>query len=69
MHFHSIAVAGLLVTGVIAAPAPTPHVLHEKRVSIPRAWQKRGKVASSDFLPVRIGLKQVKKNYDYYVNH
>ena len=42
----------------VAAPAPVPHVLHEKRNSAPRTWAKRSRVDPTVVLPVRIGLRQ-----------
>jgi len=41
-----------------AAPTSSSHVLHEKRDSAPRNWEKRGRVRPNIILPVRIGLTQ-----------
>lgn len=49
----------LLLAYAIAAPAPTSHVLHEKRSAEgTAAWLKRRSVPSGKSLPVRIGMTQ-----------
>ncbi|KAL8832256.1 MAG: hypothetical protein Q9191_000388 [Dirinaria sp. TL-2023a] len=58
MHFTNILAIGALVTYSVAAPAPAPHVLHEKRDRPLRMWAKRDRVDPSIELPVRIGLTQ-----------
>lgn len=58
MHFTNILAIGALVTYSVAAPAPSAHVLHEKRDRPLRMWAKRDRVDPSIVLPVRIGLTQ-----------
>ena len=58
MRYTNILAIGALVTCSLAAPAPSPHVLHEKRDRPLRMWEKRDRVDPSVVLPVRIGLTQ-----------
>ena len=58
MQLLSSLILGAVASLAVAAPAPVPHVLHEKRERAPRAWAKRGKVDPTVVLPVRIGLTQ-----------
>jgi tripeptidyl-peptidase-1 len=49
----------LCVTALRAAAAPTStYVLHERRDTAPRHWEKRGRVDPAIVLPMRIGLTQ-----------
>ncbi len=58
MQFKSL-LLGTFVICATAAPAPTTkHVLHEKRKSAPRAWERRDRIDPLQMLPVRIGLTQ-----------
>lgn len=54
----SLLIAGVLATTVAAAPAPSSHVIHEKRNFLPSGWQKRAKLTSDLTLPIRIALAQ-----------
>ena len=58
MHFTKFLAIGALVTSSFAAPAPSAHVLHEKRDRPLRMWAKRERVDAPMILPVRIGLTQ-----------
>ena len=66
MRFHVLAVVGTLAASVIAAPAPSSHVVHERRDHVPHAWVKWSKLAARVKLPVRIGLTQsnLDRGYD-----
>jgi len=41
-----------------ASPLSSPHVVHEKRNSIPHGWAKRNKLDRRAILPMRIALTQ-----------
>lgn len=58
MRFHLLAVVGTLAVSVIAAPAPSSHVVHERRDHVPYDWVKWEKLNGRVKLPVRIGLTQ-----------
>ena len=58
MRFSPFAVVGALVATVVAAPAPSSHVIHERRDTVPGAWVKWSKLDARLKLPVRIGLTQ-----------
>ena len=47
-----------LGTSITARPAPSTHVLHEKRQSLHPRWEKRDRVYSNALLPMRIALTQ-----------
>ena len=57
MQLLILVTSSALALQAIAAPTSS-HVLHEKRESTPRAWEKRDRVVSEIVLPVRIGLTQ-----------
>lgn len=57
MRFSVLSSAAVLATVALAAPAPSPHVLHEKR-SVSSQWTKGDRVHEDVKLPVRIGLIQ-----------
>ena len=52
-----------LVGLVSAAPVLDPHIVHEKRDTLPIAWRHHSRAKPSSLLPVRIGLKQ--RNLEY----
>ncbi|KUJ13826.1 uncharacterized protein LY89DRAFT_698947 [Mollisia scopiformis] len=56
--------------GCHAIPTPSTHVLHEKRSSLPRLWERGGRVESDAILPVRIGLTQdnLDNGYEYLMD-
>jgi len=60
MKFSIFAVSAGLFAGVLAAPAPSSHVMHEKRNGGPSTWKRSSDVLldRSYILPMRIGLKQ-----------
>ena len=58
MRFSVFAVVGAFAATVAAAPAPSTHVVHERRDYVPRAWVKWSKLDARVKLPVRIGLTQ-----------
>jgi len=61
MFIKVSALVAILASSALAVPAPSTHVLHEKReVESPafRRWSKRATVPESRLLPVRIGLAQ-----------
>ena len=49
---------GLLAITCTAVPTPATYVLHEKRETAPRHWEKHSRVDQDLSLPVRIGLSQ-----------
>jgi len=51
------AVAALAVLSN-AMPAPSSHILHEKRHALPRGYVKGSRIDSEAFIPIRIGLAQ-----------
>ena len=55
MHFSTFTLCGLLA-GVLGAPAPSSHVLHEKRDVESAQWIKLDRVDPNKVLPMRIGL-------------
>lgn len=55
----NIIVLAAVVAGSLASPAPSSHILHEKRsTGASRGWSKRSKLDAEAKLPVRIGLTQ-----------
>lgn len=56
--------------GCNAVPTPAVHVLHEKRSSLPRLWERGSRVESDAILPVRIGLTQnnLENGYQYLMD-
>lgn len=56
-----------LAAAGIAVPAPSEHVLHEKRSTPHTNWVKGARVDRSTFLPMRIGLTQnnLEKGHDW----
>ena len=58
MRFSTFAIAGALIAAAVAAPAPSTHVVHERRDYVPPAWVKWSKLDARVKLPVRIGLTQ-----------
>lgn len=55
--FTLLAVASLSLLSH-AAPTETRHVLHEKRNTTPRRWQRGVRVHPDAILPLKIGLTQ-----------
>lgn len=58
LELKSISLLLALVASVSARPAPSSHVLHEKRQMLHSRWEKRDRVNSLARLPMRIGLTQ-----------
>lgn len=56
----------MLVTALLAAflatcsasPPAIPHVIHERRRSVPHGWAKRDELSGRTVLPMRIALAQ-----------
>ena len=57
MFFQLFALAALAASAA-AAPAPSYHVLHEKREAPLKSWVKRELVSRNARLPMRIGMTQ-----------
>ena len=53
-----IATAVALAALTSAAPAPSSHVLHEKRYATSQQWQKRSRVPADAILPMKLALTQ-----------
>lgn len=49
---------GALAAGVLAAPASTNYVVHERREVMPRSWSEGIRLHGKTVLPMRIGLTQ-----------
>lgn len=60
MKFSVFAVSAGLLTGVLAAPAPSSHVVHEERSGGPSMWKRQSDALldRSAVMPMSIGLKQ-----------
>lgn len=51
-----------------AAPTREHYVIHERREILPRAWVKRDRLSSEQYLPIRIGLAQSElENAEYHL--
>ncbi|KAL5364711.1 peptidase S8/S53 domain-containing protein [Aspergillus floccosus] len=49
---------GAIAAGVLAAPAPSDYVVHERRDFLPAEWGAEKPLDGSTILPMRIGLSQ-----------
>ncbi|KAK4504381.1 hypothetical protein PRZ48_005297 [Zasmidium cellare] len=58
MHFLGSFVVASLAASAFAVSTPHNYVSHEKRHAPAKKWVRRGELAPSAILPVRIGLKQ-----------
>nr|POE59080.1 tripeptidyl-peptidase sed1 [Quercus suber] len=58
MYTTFVVTLGLLTAGAFAAPAPSTHVLHEKRDISSLRWIKGDRFESDIVMPVRIGMTQ-----------
>jgi tripeptidyl-peptidase-1 len=58
MRVSAFAFVIALAATAQSAAVPNSHVVHEKREVTSSRWVKREKLAPSDILPMRIGLKQ-----------
>ncbi|KAF4551800.1 Pro-kumamolisin activation domain-containing protein 2 [Elsinoe fawcettii] len=58
MLFKELALFAAAASTALAAPAPSGHVLHEKRETSSGAWQKVDRLDKRAILPMRIGLTQ-----------
>ncbi|KKY27731.1 putative alkaline serine protease [Phaeomoniella chlamydospora] len=58
MLLSTLALLGVFLNSVVAAPAPVFHVLHERREDPARQWVKKDRLDGQTLLPVRIGLVQ-----------
>jgi len=58
MRISIFVVAATVFSTCSAAPAPSNHVLHEKRSGVPHQWAKRSRAPGHEVLPIRIGLLQ-----------
>ena len=50
--------AGVLLSLTTASPVVAPHVVHEKRDSLPQGWVRRYSVDGTAELPMRIAITQ-----------
>lgn len=57
-HSSLLAVVALAVLSNAAPTDTTRHVLHEKRSTTPRRWQRGQRVHEDAILPIKIGLTQ-----------
>ena len=60
MLFNLKCISVLLALGIsiTARPAPSSHIVHEKRQSLHSRWEKRDRVDQNALLPMRIALTQ-----------
>lgn len=70
MKYQLIAAVLSFEIGCHAIPAPAAHAPHEKRLVIPRLWQRESRIESDAILPVRIGLtqKNLDNGYEYLMD-
>nr|POE79437.1 tripeptidyl-peptidase sed1 [Quercus suber] len=70
MYAKLFATFGLLAASACAAPAPSTHVLHEKRESPTTRWIKGDRFGSDVVVPVRIGMTQsnLEKGHDHLMD-
>ena len=57
MRVSSLLLAGVSVISVAAIPSST-HVIHERRLEVPRNWERKHRLDPDVVLPMRIGLTQ-----------
>lgn len=58
MHTSTLATLALWAASILAAPAPSSHILHEKRETVASRWIKGDRLEADVLLPVRIGMTQ-----------
>ncbi|KAF2223360.1 putative alkaline serine protease AorO [Elsinoe ampelina] len=58
MLFKEVALLTAAIGSALAAPAPSGHVVHERRETSPMAWNKIDRLDKRTILPMRIGLTQ-----------
>lgn len=58
MRFSSVLATAAFVLSCSAAPAPSNHIIHEKRSGEPHQWARRERAIPHQVLPIRIALRE-----------
>lgn len=70
MFVQNLLALGLFAASSLASPVGNPHVVHEKRTSIPHGWAKRAELRGSMVLPMKVALTQnnLDKGHDWLMD-